>query len=132
MGISALLDNSHSNRNQGKGFHASIEGPVLPEMKEPKVFNLTQASLNWKMSHGNNPNGVYESRSSSQTKPSIVWRRTLDHRLPSPDRVRERQLRPGNSRRLSLFQEVQGEGECCAVCIEPFKTAEVLRILPCK
>lgn len=29
-------------------------------------------------------------------------------------------------------KEVEGEGECCAICIEPFKLSEVLRILPCK
>ncbi|KAL0273379.1 UNVERIFIED_CONTAM: hypothetical protein PYX00_006060 [Menopon gallinae] len=27
--------------------------------------------------------------------------------------------------------EVQGDGECCAVCIEPYKVTDDLRILPC-
>ncbi|KAH1019270.1 hypothetical protein HUJ04_009114 [Dendroctonus ponderosae] len=29
-------------------------------------------------------------------------------------------------------KEVQGDGECCAVCIEPYKLSETLRILPCR
>ncbi|XP_046394892.1 protein goliath-like isoform X4 [Ischnura elegans] len=29
-------------------------------------------------------------------------------------------------------REIQGEGECCAVCIEPYKISDVIRILPCK
>ncbi|KAK6637141.1 hypothetical protein RUM44_007555 [Polyplax serrata] len=29
-------------------------------------------------------------------------------------------------------QEVQGDGECCAVCIEPYKVTDDLRILPCR
>ncbi|XP_075234439.1 ring finger protein goliath isoform X4 [Lycorma delicatula] len=29
-------------------------------------------------------------------------------------------------------KEIQGDGECCAICIEPYKTSEVVRILPCK
>ncbi|XP_066999429.1 E3 ubiquitin-protein ligase goliath [Anabrus simplex] len=29
-------------------------------------------------------------------------------------------------------KEIQGDGECCAVCIEPYKVSDVLRILPCK
>ncbi|XP_075234437.1 ring finger protein goliath isoform X2 [Lycorma delicatula] len=28
--------------------------------------------------------------------------------------------------------EDKGDGECCAICIEPYKTSEVVRILPCK
>ncbi|XP_063927590.1 E3 ubiquitin-protein ligase goliath-like [Zophobas morio] len=28
-------------------------------------------------------------------------------------------------------KEVQGDGECCAICIEPYKICDVLRILPC-
>ncbi|PSN40187.1 hypothetical protein C0J52_12896 [Blattella germanica] len=28
-------------------------------------------------------------------------------------------------------KEIQGDGECCAVCIEPYKVSDVLRILPC-
>ncbi|XP_076274156.1 E3 ubiquitin-protein ligase goliath-like isoform X2 [Rhynchophorus ferrugineus] len=28
-------------------------------------------------------------------------------------------------------KEVQGDGECCAVCIEPYKINDLLRILPC-
>ncbi|KAL3266062.1 hypothetical protein HHI36_010249 [Cryptolaemus montrouzieri] len=28
-------------------------------------------------------------------------------------------------------KEVQGDGECCAVCIEPYKQCDILRILPC-
>ncbi|XP_063237773.1 E3 ubiquitin-protein ligase goliath-like isoform X2 [Bacillus rossius redtenbacheri] len=28
-------------------------------------------------------------------------------------------------------RELQGDGECCAVCIEPYKATDVLRILPC-
>ncbi|KAG8232113.1 hypothetical protein J437_LFUL011656 [Ladona fulva] len=29
-------------------------------------------------------------------------------------------------------KEMQGDGECCAVCIEPYKISDVIRILPCK
>jgi len=29
-------------------------------------------------------------------------------------------------------KEVQGDGECCAICIEPYRTTEVVRILPCR
>lgn len=29
-------------------------------------------------------------------------------------------------------KEIQGDGECCAVCIEPYKISDVLRILPCR
>ncbi|XP_046665145.1 protein goliath-like isoform X4 [Homalodisca vitripennis] len=29
-------------------------------------------------------------------------------------------------------KEVQGDGECCAICIEPYRTSEVVRILPCR
>ncbi|KAL4713455.1 hypothetical protein ACJJTC_010440 [Scirpophaga incertulas] len=29
-------------------------------------------------------------------------------------------------------REVQGDGECCAICIEPYKVAETLRSLPCR
>lgn len=29
-------------------------------------------------------------------------------------------------------KEIQGDGECCAVCIEPYRLSDVLRILPCK
>ncbi|EEB17225.1 protein goliath precursor, putative [Pediculus humanus corporis] len=29
-------------------------------------------------------------------------------------------------------EEVQGDGECCAVCIEPYRVTEDLRILPCR
>ncbi|GFG33175.1 hypothetical protein Cfor_06759, partial [Coptotermes formosanus] len=29
-------------------------------------------------------------------------------------------------------KEIQGDGECCAVCIEPYKLSDVLRILPCR
>ncbi|XP_041970117.1 protein goliath-like [Aricia agestis] len=28
-------------------------------------------------------------------------------------------------------REVQGDGECCAICIEPYKVSETLRSLPC-
>ncbi|XP_017784469.1 PREDICTED: protein goliath-like [Nicrophorus vespilloides] len=28
-------------------------------------------------------------------------------------------------------KEIQGDGECCAICIEPYKILDVLRILPC-
>lgn len=28
-------------------------------------------------------------------------------------------------------KEVQGDAECCAVCIEPYKSSDTLRILPC-
>nr|CAH7746290.1 unnamed protein product [Callosobruchus chinensis] len=28
-------------------------------------------------------------------------------------------------------QEMQGECECCAICIEPYKISDTLRILPC-
>ncbi|XP_066246985.1 E3 ubiquitin-protein ligase goliath-like [Euwallacea similis] len=28
-------------------------------------------------------------------------------------------------------KEIQGDGECCAVCIEPYKLSDTLRILPC-
>ncbi|XP_039295102.1 protein goliath-like isoform X2 [Nilaparvata lugens] len=31
-----------------------------------------------------------------------------------------------------IKSEDKGEGECCAICIEPYKTSEVVRILPCK
>uniref|UniRef100_A0A1B6DIP4 RING-type domain-containing protein n=1 Tax=Clastoptera arizonana TaxID=38151 RepID=A0A1B6DIP4_9HEMI len=26
----------------------------------------------------------------------------------------------------------KGEGECCAICIEPYKTSDIVRILPCR
>ncbi|XP_069696932.1 E3 ubiquitin-protein ligase goliath-like isoform X2 [Periplaneta americana] len=29
-------------------------------------------------------------------------------------------------------KEMQGDGECCAVCIEPYKISDVLRVLPCR
>ncbi|XP_072945541.1 E3 ubiquitin-protein ligase goliath [Epargyreus clarus] len=29
-------------------------------------------------------------------------------------------------------REVQGDGECCAICIEPYKVSETLRSLPCR
>lgn len=29
-------------------------------------------------------------------------------------------------------REVQGDGECCAVCIEPYKVTDDLRVLPCR
>lgn len=29
-------------------------------------------------------------------------------------------------------KEMQGDGECCAVCIEPYKVSDILRILPCR
>uniref|UniRef100_A0A1B6DHR0 RING-type domain-containing protein n=1 Tax=Clastoptera arizonana TaxID=38151 RepID=A0A1B6DHR0_9HEMI len=29
-------------------------------------------------------------------------------------------------------KEMQGEGECCAICIEPYKTSDIVRILPCR
>ncbi|CAH0719046.1 unnamed protein product, partial [Brenthis ino] len=29
-------------------------------------------------------------------------------------------------------REVQGDGECCAICIEPYKVSESLRSLPCR
>lgn len=29
-------------------------------------------------------------------------------------------------------KEIQGDGECCAVCIEPYKISDVLRVLPCR
>ncbi|XP_059480429.1 E3 ubiquitin-protein ligase goliath-like isoform X2 [Neocloeon triangulifer] len=29
-------------------------------------------------------------------------------------------------------KEMQGEGECCAICIEPYKVSDVIRILPCR
>lgn len=28
-------------------------------------------------------------------------------------------------------KELQGDGECCAICIEPYRVPEVLRMLPC-
>ncbi|KAL1129590.1 hypothetical protein AAG570_012535 [Ranatra chinensis] len=28
-------------------------------------------------------------------------------------------------------KEMDGEGECCAICIDPFKLSETLRVLPC-
>ncbi|CAK1542568.1 unnamed protein product [Leptosia nina] len=29
-------------------------------------------------------------------------------------------------------REVQGDGECCAICIEPYKVSEMIRSLPCR
>ncbi|XP_045504825.1 protein goliath-like isoform X2 [Colias croceus] len=29
-------------------------------------------------------------------------------------------------------REVQGDGECCAICIEPYRVSETLRSLPCR
>ncbi|GBP43050.1 Protein goliath [Eumeta japonica] len=29
-------------------------------------------------------------------------------------------------------KELQGDGECCAICIEPYKVSETLRSLPCR
>ncbi|CAB3384764.1 Hypothetical predicted protein [Cloeon dipterum] len=29
-------------------------------------------------------------------------------------------------------KEIEGEGECCAICIEPYKVSDVIRILPCR
>ncbi|XP_073954675.1 ring finger protein goliath isoform X2 [Choristoneura fumiferana] len=29
-------------------------------------------------------------------------------------------------------RELQGDGECCAICIEPYKVSETLRSLPCR
>lgn len=31
-----------------------------------------------------------------------------------------------------ILQEIVGDGDCCAVCIEPYKPSEVVRILPCR
>lgn len=32
---------------------------------------------------------------------------------------------------VRLLQEVS-EAECCAVCIEPYKASDVVRLLPCR
>ncbi|KAG8321025.1 hypothetical protein J6590_054978 [Homalodisca vitripennis] len=37
-----------------------------------------------------------------------------------------------HSRQAGQDMEVQGDGECCAICIEPYRTSEVVRILPCR
>lgn len=29
-------------------------------------------------------------------------------------------------------KEMQGDGECCAICIEPYRQSDVVRILPCR
>ncbi|XP_044737607.1 protein goliath-like isoform X2 [Chrysoperla carnea] len=29
-------------------------------------------------------------------------------------------------------KEIEGDGECCAVCIEPYKISDIIRILPCR
>jgi len=31
-----------------------------------------------------------------------------------------------------VLQEIVGDGDCCAVCIEPYRPSEVVRILPCR
>lgn len=58
----------------------------------------------------------------------ILQRRLSNAAKKAMDKIPTKTIKPSDLE--SIFE---GElAECCAVCIEPFKTSDVVRILPCK
>ncbi|CAN8006912.1 unnamed protein product [Ixodes hexagonus] len=55
----------------------------------------------------------------------LLARRLCSAAKKALDRIPVKILRLGD-------KEAEGEVECCAVCIEPFRLGEVVRLLPCK
>lgn len=55
----------------------------------------------------------------------LLARRLCNAAKKALDKIPVKTIRPGD-------REAEGDYECCAVCIEPFKVGEVVRTLPCK
>lgn len=55
----------------------------------------------------------------------LLARRLCNAAKKALDKIPVRSIRTGD-------REAEGDFECCAVCIEPFKVSEVIRTLPCK